>query len=211
MNSTSSWNSHKAAEAWFNMEVSRNEAIATALLAKFVGQQLNHVSAMTTQQSRNMTNQTVDVNRILSELTIPPPPKPEGPVISGASVDGIKHEVVLHPIENPPAVEPTMIDIPNPFAQKQVAPIAPAVMPSFNNNVSPMAQFLGKKPVAPAEQPIEQLQLAPQHEQTRVDLPPRNSDNILTSIFEKLMKIELQLTKIQKQLKKNNESKTVQE
>jgi hypothetical protein len=189
------------------MEVSRNEAIATALLAKFVGQQLNHVSEMTTQQSRNMPNQTIDVNRILSELTIPPVPQPDGIVIPGASVDGIKHEVVLHRIENPQAIEPTTIDIPNPFAQKQTT--ATTVMSSFNNNISPMAQFLGKKSstqITPTEQPLE-----PHFEQAPVELPQRNSDNILTSMFEKLMKIELQLTKIQKQLKKNNESKTVEE
>jgi hypothetical protein len=190
------------------MEVSRNEAIATALLAKFVGQQLNHVSELTTQQSRNIHNQTVDVNRILSELTIPPAPQPEGIVIPGASVDGIKHEVVLHRIENPQAIEPTTADIPNPFIQKQTT----AVMSSSNNNISPMAQFLGKKPSAQiihVEQPPEPQ--VPHLEQTRVELPSRSIDNILTSIFEKLMKIDLQITKIQKQLKKNNESKTVEE
>lgn len=196
------------------MEVSRSEAIATALLAKFVGQQLNHVSAMTTQPSQNMTNQAVDVNRILSELTIPPPPAPEGPVIPGASVDGVKHEVVLHPIDNPPPLEPVM-DIPNPFAPRPSAPVVsapPAVMPSFSGAASPMAQFLGKAPAAPTMPPVQPIQQpSPQLEHTPVELLPRNSDNILTNIFEKLIKIELQLTKIQKQLKKNNESKTVQE
>lgn len=196
------------------MEVSRDEAIATALLAKFVGQQLNHVSAMTTQQSQNMAGAGVDVNKILSELSIPPPPKPEGPTIQGASVDGNQHEVVLHQVPTP--VVESAVDIPNPFSQRPTAP-APSptatTMPSFNAGSSPMAQFLGKAPAQPAPTPpvLKQPKVELYTPDPPVEMPIILDDNILTRVFEKLVKIEIQLTKIQKQLKKNNEGKTVKE
>jgi hypothetical protein len=195
------------------MEVSRDEAIATALLAKFVGQQLNHVSALTTQQSQNMVGTGVDVNKVLSELSIPPPSKPEGPVIQGASVDGNQHEVVLHQVTTP--VVESNVDIPNPFSQRPAATQPQTTMPSFNAGSSPMAQFLGKAvapPVAANPAPVlKQPKVELYTSDPPVELPTILDDNILTSVFEKLVKIELQLTKIQKQLKKNNEGKTVKE
>jgi hypothetical protein len=198
------------------MEVSRDEAIATALLAKFVGQQLNHVSALTTQQSQNMVGTGVDVNKVLSELSIPPQPKPEGPVIQGASVDGNQHEVVLHQVITP--VVESNVDIPNPFSQRPAVPATTqpqTTMPSFNAGSSPMAQFLGKAAAPPVAANPAPVLMQPKVElytpDPPVELPVILDDNILTSVFEKLVKIELQLTKIQKQLKKNNEGKTVKE
>jgi hypothetical protein len=192
------------------MEVSRDEAIATALLAKFVGQQLNHVSSLTTQQSKNMASTGIDVNKILSELSIPPPPKVEGPVIQGASVDGNQHEVVLYEISTP--IVESNVDIPNPFSQRPaVSTSQQTTMPSFNNtSSSPMAQFLGKSSTQhPSD--LKQPKVELYTPEPPVELPIIIDDNILTRVFEKLVKIEIQLAKIQKQLKKNNEGKTVKE
>ena len=206
MNFTSSLSLHKTAEAYYNMEVSRDEAMAAIMLAKMVGRDLANVGSLTTQKSQNITN-NVDVNKMLEQLTLAPQPKPEGPVITGASVDGDAHEVVLHKVENPPIETP--VEISNPFAQ--VKPVS--------KGLSPMAQFL-KKPAVPVistvfvpepEQPKKYASPGVTIVQKDVDEwrpdPSNETDVTLRNVLEYLIKIDVKLTKIIKQLKKPNEGK----
>lgn len=187
------------------MEVSRDEALAAIMLAKLVGRDLANVGSLTTQQSQNITN-NVDVNKMLEQLTLAPQPKPEGPVITGASVDGEVHEVVLHKVETPPVETP--VEISNPF--NKAKPV--------NTGLSPMAQFL-KKPGAvptvsvPFVRPVEP-EPAKQSEYTtttaQYEWKPdasKTDDVTLRNILEYLIKIDIKLTKITKQLKKPNEGK----
>lgn len=194
------------------MEVSKEEAIATALLAKFVGQQLNQVSALTTQSSLNNNTSNIDLNKVLSELSVIPDPKPEGPVITGVTIDNKPQEVVLHPISVPLPEPGNIVDIPNPFA-KPIIPVSNISATPINNtnNLSPMAQFLKKPDSPPSIIHKETTTIAPILKDTDPETTLMNDSSILSLVLEKLIKIELQLTKIQKQFKKisNNENKSI--
>jgi len=181
------------------MEVSKSEAIATVLLAKMIGRELGNVSALTTQASKNISND-IDVNKMISQLTVTPQPKPEGPIVRGASVDGDVHEVVLYKVDNPPVETP--IEIANPFnAQKPM-----------NSGLSPMAQFL-RKPTQ-ITTPVATIAPVPVVEAEAEDVPLKPSqagDSLTRNILEMLIKMDIKLTKIQKQLKKPNEGKIITE
>lgn len=205
MNFISSLSLLKTAEAYYNMEVSRDEAMAAIMLAKMVGRDLANVGSLTTQKSQNINN-NVDVNKMLEQLTLAPQPKPDGPVITGASVDGETHEVVLHKVETPPAEQ--QVEISNPFTKAK----------PVNTGLSPMAQFLKKPGTVPT---VSTVFVAP--EQTRQCMPsvsivtkdidewkpdPSKTDDVtLRNILEYLIKIDVKLNKITKQLKKPNEGK----
>ena len=187
------------------MVVSKDEAMAAIMLAKMVGRGLANVESLTTQKSQNINN-NVDVNKMLEQLTLAPQPKPEGPVITGASVDGETHEVVLHKVETPPVEQ--QVEISNPFAKAK----------PVNTGLSPMAQFL-KKPgavptvsvpfVRPVEtEPVKQPESVTTTAQYEWKPDPSKTDDVtLRNILEYLIKIDVKLNKITKQLKKPNEGK----
>lgn len=192
------------------IEVSRDEAIATALIAKMIGRELGFVNSLSTQEHKlHQTN--VDINKIISELNVIQPPKPDGPVIPGAAVNGEQHEVVLHPIDVPITQEPT-VELHNPFSQsKPVTPTNPNNATSLNNGgISPMAQFLGKKQVN-SELPIKQEE--PIKQQAADDSLNNNLTvhAMIISLYEKVLKMEENIAKIlkntKKQKAKKNESK----
>lgn len=189
------------------IELSRDEAIATAKLASFISGALNSIGEMSTGSSRNITDgRDIDVNSILSQFTITAPPKPPGPVIEGLAVDREDKEVVLHPVEQPNIIdEPVRIE--NPFA-KQATMITSnkPVIPLNPNGKSPIASFLKKEATSNVEATLIPTQTLP-------DTPELNEadiskNNVASLIYEKLVSIELKLKTIQTSIKKLNENKS---
>jgi hypothetical protein len=189
------------------IELSRDEAIATAKLASFISGALNSIGEMSTGSSRNITDgRDIDVNSILSQFTITAPPKPPGPVIEGLAVDREDKEVVLHPVEQPNIIdEPVRIE--NPFA-KQATMITSnkPVIPLNPNGKSPIASFLKKEATSNVEAtPIPTQTLPDTPELNEADI---SKNNVASLIYEKLVSIELKLKTIQTSIKKLNENKS---
>ena len=189
------------------IELSRDEAIATAKLASFVSGALNSIGEMSTGSSRNITDgRDIDVNNILSQFTITAPPKPPGPVIEGIAVDREDKEVVLHPVEQSNVIdEPVRIE--NPFAKQSTMITGnKPVIPLNPNGKSPIASFLKKEATSTVE-------AAPIPTQSLPGTPGLNEgdiskNSVASLIYEKLVSIELKLKTIQTSIKKLNENKS---
>lgn len=190
------------------IELSRDEAIATAKLASFISGALNSIGEMSTGSSRNIADgRDIDVNNILSQFTIAAPPKPPGPVIEGLAVDREDKEVVLHPVEQPNIIdEPVRIE--NPFA-KQATMITSnkPVIPLNPNGKSPIASFLKKEATSNAEATPIPTQILPDNT-PELNAEDISKNNVASLIYEKLVSIELKLKTIQTSIKKLNENKS---
>lgn len=165
------------------MQISKEEAIALARVTSMLTGNLNNLEQMTTGSSRNLTGADgIDVNTILNQFTIAQPPKPEGPVIEGVNLqDRYDNEIVLHPVDEQVVkkIESTDSIMPNPFA-------------------SQFKKALTKEVPVTQSPSIEETSSVVQSELAKMDT------NIAKTIIEKLISIEIRVSKLQSAIKKLN-------
>ena len=180
------------------MDVTKEEAIATALLASMVGAEIRGIAAASGGSTRNLVPKEVDVNKIVNELKIIKPVI-TGPAIAGSSVDSEEHIVALHPVDNVVPDEPVAID--NPFSNVSSTPKGKSMIIG-NSRLSPVAQFLKRSKTNDVSDEQAPSKTAVNEPEVGVVEEIKLNDSIAILIVHKLMKMEELLSKLVKEKKK---------